>query len=147
MVKIPDELARAIQSGDCVLWVGAGFGALAGRYAGASAEATVGAGVGANALVGGSDRTITLQPVSVQAQAGLNVAVGVGALEQRCVGVAARDHHDGLDPAAAEQALAQIRLAEHVAQPSTAPPIRVPGRLANSAIRARPRRGGGRDAT
>jgi tetratricopeptide (TPR) repeat protein len=31
MVKIPDELARAIQSGDCVLWVGAGFGALAGR--------------------------------------------------------------------------------------------------------------------
>jgi hypothetical protein len=57
------------------------FGALAGRYAGASAEATVGAGVGANALVGGSNRTITLQPVSVQAQAGLNVAVGVGALE------------------------------------------------------------------
>ncbi len=31
MLKIPDELARAIQSGDCVLWVGAGFGALAGR--------------------------------------------------------------------------------------------------------------------
>jgi hypothetical protein len=31
MVKIPDELARAIQSQDCVLWVGAGFGALAGR--------------------------------------------------------------------------------------------------------------------
>lgn len=31
MVKVPDELARAIQSGDCVLWVGAGFGALAGR--------------------------------------------------------------------------------------------------------------------
>jgi hypothetical protein len=57
------------------------FGALAGRYAGASAEATVGAGIGANALVGGSNRTITLQPVSVQAQAGLNIAVGVGALE------------------------------------------------------------------
>lgn len=31
MVQIPNELARAIQSGDCVLWVGAGFGALAGR--------------------------------------------------------------------------------------------------------------------
>ena len=31
MVQIPDELARAIQSHDCVLWVGAGFGALAGR--------------------------------------------------------------------------------------------------------------------
>lgn len=31
MVHIPKDLARAIQSGDCVLWVGAGFGALAGR--------------------------------------------------------------------------------------------------------------------
>ena len=53
-----------------------GFGALAGNYGGASAEATVGAGVGANVLVGGSNRTVTLQPVSVQGQAGLNLAVG-----------------------------------------------------------------------
>ncbi len=36
------------------------FGALAGHYGGASAEATVGAGVGANVLVGGSNRTVTL---------------------------------------------------------------------------------------
>ena len=36
------------------------FGALAGQYSGASAEATVGAGLGANVLVGGSDRTIAL---------------------------------------------------------------------------------------
>jgi hypothetical protein len=42
------------------------FGALAGHYGGASAEATVGAGSGANVLVGGSNRTVTLQPVSVQ---------------------------------------------------------------------------------
>jgi hypothetical protein len=55
-------------------------GALAGSYAGATAEATVGAGVGANALVGGSNRTITLQPLSVQGQTGLNLAVGVGEL-------------------------------------------------------------------
>jgi hypothetical protein len=55
-------------------------GALAGSYAGATAEATVGAGVGANALVGGSNRTITLQPISVQGQTGLNLAVGVGGL-------------------------------------------------------------------
>ena len=48
------------------------FGALAGHYSGASAEATVGAGLGANVLVGGSNRTVTLQPVSVQGQAGLN---------------------------------------------------------------------------
>lgn len=39
------------------------FGALAGQYSGASAEATVGAGLGANVLVGGSDRTIALQPL------------------------------------------------------------------------------------
>ena len=59
--------------------------ALAGNYAGASAEATAGAGLGANVLVGGSDRTVTLQPVSVQGQAGLNLAVGVAALELRPV--------------------------------------------------------------
>jgi len=57
------------------------FGALAGNYGGASAEATVGAGVGANVLVGGSDRTVTLQPVSVQAQTGINLAVGVAGLD------------------------------------------------------------------
>ena len=57
------------------------FGALAGHYGGASAEATVGAGVGANVLVGGSNRTVTLQPVSVQGQTGLNLAVGVAGLD------------------------------------------------------------------
>jgi hypothetical protein len=56
-------------------------GALAGTYTGASAEATVGAGLGANVLVGGSDRTISLQPLSVQGQSGLNLAVGVSGLE------------------------------------------------------------------
>ena len=59
------------------------FGALAGRYGGASAEATVGAGVGANVLIGGSDRTVTLQPLSVQGQAGLNLAAGVAELSLR----------------------------------------------------------------
>ncbi len=55
-------------------------GALQGNYGGVSAEATVGLGVGANALLGGSGNSIALQPVSVQAQQGLNVAVGVSAL-------------------------------------------------------------------
>ena len=55
-------------------------GALAGSYAGATAEATIGAGIGANALVGGSNQTITLQPISVQEQTGLNLALGVGGL-------------------------------------------------------------------
>ena len=59
------------------------FGALAGNYGGATAEATVGAGLGANVLVGGSDRTVALQPVSVQGQAGLNVAAGVADLQLR----------------------------------------------------------------
>ena len=31
MAKFPEDLARSIQAGDCVLWVGAGFGSLAGR--------------------------------------------------------------------------------------------------------------------
>jgi len=58
----------------------AGPGFLAGDYIGASGEATLGAGVGANVLVGESNRTVSLQPVSVGAQIGLNVAIGVAAL-------------------------------------------------------------------
>jgi hypothetical protein len=55
--------------------------ALAGRFGGASAEVTVAGGVGANVLVGGNQNTISLQPVSVQGQTGLNVAAGVAGLE------------------------------------------------------------------
>jgi hypothetical protein len=56
-------------------------GMLSGTYVGAQAEATIAAGLGANALVGGSNRSVALQPLSVQGQTGLNVAAGVGALE------------------------------------------------------------------
>jgi hypothetical protein len=56
-------------------------GMLNGTYAGATAEATVAAGLGANVLVGGSNRSVALQPLSVQGQVGLNIAAGVGALE------------------------------------------------------------------
>jgi Protein of unknown function (DUF992) len=56
---------------------------LDGTYAGVSAEATVGVGVGANALVGGSVRSIVLQPLSVQAQEGINIAAGVSSLQLR----------------------------------------------------------------
>ena len=62
-----------------------GRGALAGSYAGASAQATVIAGVGANALIGGSNSNINLQPFSVQGQTGLNVAAGLGTLTLRSV--------------------------------------------------------------
>lgn len=60
-----------------------GAGALAGTYGGVSGEASVGVGLGANALLGGSNRSIALQPLSVGAQQGLNVAVGIAALELR----------------------------------------------------------------
>ena len=53
-------------------------GALAGAYAGASASATVGVGAGANVLVGGFNRSITLQPLSIEGNTGLNVAAGIG---------------------------------------------------------------------
>ena len=53
---------------------------LVGNYAGVSAEASVAIGAGANALIGGSDNSIVLQPLSVQGQTGLNLAVGVTGL-------------------------------------------------------------------
>lgn len=55
-------------------------GALAGTYTGVNAEATLGFGVGANVLVGGMHKSINLQPVSVQGQAGLNVAAAVSSM-------------------------------------------------------------------
>jgi hypothetical protein len=55
-------------------------GALAGEYGRATAEATVGAGLGANVLLGGSNHTVALQPLSVQGQTGFNLAAGVTGL-------------------------------------------------------------------
>ena len=60
-----------------------GLGFLAVDYAGASGEATVAVGLGANVLVGGSNRTVALQPLSVMGQVGLNIAVGVANLSLR----------------------------------------------------------------
>jgi Protein of unknown function (DUF992) len=55
-------------------------GALSGTYVGVTASATAGIGVGANVLVGGSGRTISLQPLSIEGNTGLNVAAGVAGL-------------------------------------------------------------------
>ncbi len=55
-------------------------GALSGDYVGGSAQVTAGLGVGANALVGGFDKSIALQPVSVEGSKGLNVAAGIGSI-------------------------------------------------------------------
>jgi Protein of unknown function (DUF992) len=52
-------------------------GSLSGHYGGATASATAVVGVGANALIGGSNETITLQPVSLEGNQGLNIAAGI----------------------------------------------------------------------
>lgn len=52
-------------------------GGLRGNYAGATADVAIGIGGGAKVLLGGSGNTIALQPVSIQGQTGLNLAVGV----------------------------------------------------------------------
>jgi hypothetical protein len=57
-----------------------GKGALAGHYAGATAGATAGLGVGAHVLVGGMHSSISLQPVSIEGNTGLNVAAGVATI-------------------------------------------------------------------
>ncbi len=58
-------------------------GALEGRYGGVTAGATVGVGLGANVLLGGFDRSIALQPLSVEGNTGLNLAAGIGAMNLR----------------------------------------------------------------
>ncbi len=58
-----------------------GKGALAGTYAGATADASFAVGLGANVLVGGSQQSIALQPVSVEGSAGVNVAAGLASFK------------------------------------------------------------------
>lgn len=52
-------------------------GALGGEYIGASADASLGVGAGARVLVGGLDRSITLQPAAFSAQEGVGIAAGI----------------------------------------------------------------------
>jgi hypothetical protein len=79
-----------VTSGGVIIWAvfadtNRYFGMLAGTYAGATAEVSVAAGLGANVLVGGSHRSVALQPLSVQGQIGLDIAGGIGALELHSV--------------------------------------------------------------
>ena len=60
-----------------------GPGDLTGNYIGISAGASVGLGLGANALIGGSNNSFALQPLSVEGQSGINLAIGVADLELR----------------------------------------------------------------
>ncbi len=58
-------------------------GALAGHYGGVTGSATVAVGVGANVLVGGFNKSITLQPLSIEGNTGLNVAAGIAEITLR----------------------------------------------------------------
>jgi len=60
-----------------------GPGDLSGNYAGAQGSAAIGVGAGGNVLVGGSNNSIALQPLSLQGQVGLSVAAGLESLELR----------------------------------------------------------------
>ena len=60
-----------------------GPGDLAGTYAGAQGSASLGVGAGGNVLVGGSNNSIALLPLSLQGQIGVNIAAGLESLELR----------------------------------------------------------------
>lgn len=65
--------------------VGLNPGALAGEYVGASADVGLGLGAGANVLLGGSGRTVALQPVSLEGAVAVNAVLGVSMLKLRPV--------------------------------------------------------------
>jgi hypothetical protein len=75
-----------VRAGGVMAWAviaptnGVPHGALAGKYGGASGGVSLGVGVAANALVGGSHRSFALQPLSVEGQVGVNLALGVAGL-------------------------------------------------------------------
>jgi len=84
-------LDLGVKGGGIMTWAvfapvnGYHHGALAGTYVGGSGSASFGVGVGANALVGGSHRSIALQPLSVEGNVGVNLALGIAGLKLRPV--------------------------------------------------------------
>lgn len=60
-------------------------GMLTGHYVGATAEASIAVGLGANVLVGGSNNSVALQPLSLQGQVGFDVGAGISELILRPV--------------------------------------------------------------
>jgi hypothetical protein len=55
-------------------------GALSGDYGGLTAGASAGVGGNANVLIGGSTKSISLQPVSIEGDKGINIAAGIAAI-------------------------------------------------------------------
>jgi hypothetical protein len=84
-------LDLGVKGGGVMTWAvfapvnGYRHGALAGTYVGGSGSASLGVGVGANALLGGSHKSIALQPLSVEGNVGVNLALGVAGLTLRSV--------------------------------------------------------------
>lgn len=56
---------------------------LAGTYSGVTADVAVGIGLGADVLVGGENGTVSLQPISITGEQGVNIAIGVTSLNLR----------------------------------------------------------------
>jgi len=54
-----------------------GAGTMRGSYIGASGNVALGPGLGANVLIGGSRRSVVLQPLSVERSIGVNLAATV----------------------------------------------------------------------
>jgi hypothetical protein len=75
-----------ITAGGVMVWAVLGSlsairpGVLTGRFVGASGDISVGVGAGANILVGGTARSVSLQPLSLEGQVGVNLALGVAGL-------------------------------------------------------------------
>jgi hypothetical protein len=59
--------------------------ALEGTYAGATAGVTAVVGGNLNVMIGGLDKSITLQPLSVEGNSGLSVTAAIGAMQLRHV--------------------------------------------------------------
>jgi len=60
-------------------------GSLAGNFAGASASASVAVGLGASVLIGGLSENFALQPIKLNRQKGVNIAVGITRMELRSI--------------------------------------------------------------
>ena len=56
-------------------------GTLQGDFGGVSAGAAAGVGGSANVLVGGSNKTISLSPLSIEGAPGVNIAAGVASMK------------------------------------------------------------------
>jgi hypothetical protein len=58
---------------------------LAGTYRGASASASIAVGLGTSVLIGGLSDNYALQPIKVNQQEGINIALGITRMELRSV--------------------------------------------------------------